>query len=96
MSPLLTSVDRLGSISAMPSVTVRLFAGAREVAGVRSTRLEASSVGDALEAVRAEFGTEFCTVLAASRVWLNGEPADTALELADGDEIAVLPPVSGG
>ncbi len=80
----------------MPSVTIRLFAGAREAAGVGSARLEASSVGDALETARTRFGTEFCTVLAASRVWLNGESADAASELADGDEIAVLPPVSGG
>ena len=86
----------LGSISAMPSVTIRLFAGAREAAGVGSTRLEASSVGAALETASEMFGAGFCAVLAASRVWLNGEPADAASELADGDEIAVLPPVSGG
>ncbi len=86
----------LGSIAAMPSVTIRLFARARETAGVGSTCLEASSVGAALETVRDTFGAEFCAVLAASRVWLNGEPADAASELADGDEIAVLPPVSGG
>jgi molybdopterin converting factor small subunit len=37
-------------------------------------------------------------VLDGSRVWVNGdEPAaGDATELEDGDEIAVLPPVSGG
>jgi molybdopterin converting factor small subunit len=37
-------------------------------------------------------------VLDASRVWVNGEEpsAGGATPLQDGDEVAVLPPVSGG
>ncbi len=37
-------------------------------------------------------------MLAGSRVWVNGdEPAaGDATALEDGDEVAVLPPVSGG
>lgn len=86
----------IGSIAAMPTVTIRLFAGAREAAGVGTTQIEASSVGSALDTVRAKFGADFCAVLAASRVWLNGEPAIPDAALESGDEIAVLPPVSGG
>lgn len=80
----------------MPTVTIRLFAGAREAAGVGTTQTEASSVADALDWAQANFGESFGAVLAASRVWLNGEPADPAMPLSAGDEIAVLPPVSGG
>jgi molybdopterin converting factor small subunit len=44
------------------------------------------------------YGPGFAEVLANARVWVNGdEPvAGPASLLADGDEVAVLPPVSGG
>ena len=42
------------------------------------------------------YGPEFAAVLAESRVWLNGEPAGREMPVADRDEVAVLPPVSGG
>ncbi len=80
----------------MPSVTIRLFAGAREAAGVGTVQTEASSVAAALEWAKTQFGEGFDAVLAASRVWLNGEPVEGSAPLANGDEIAVLPPVSGG
>lgn len=37
-------------------------------------------------------------MLDASRVWVNGEEPESgdATALADGDEVAILPPVSGG
>jgi molybdopterin converting factor small subunit len=42
------------------------------------------------------YGEGFSTILNASRVWVNGESVDMNTVLADGDEVAVLPPVSGG
>jgi molybdopterin converting factor small subunit len=51
-----------------------------------------------LAAARAAYGAEFAAVLDTARVWINGdEPADgEATVLTDGDEVAVIPPVSGG
>ena len=55
-------------------------------------------MGALLDAAVAAYGAHFGDVLARSRVWLNGdEPPDgSATRLADDDEVAVLPPVSGG
>jgi molybdopterin synthase sulfur carrier subunit len=79
-------------------VRLRLFAAARDAAGRTSAELDAVTLGDALDAARADYGPEFAAVLASSRVWVNGdEPADgDASILHDGDELAVVPPVSGG
>jgi len=55
-------------------------------------------LGELLAAARERYGAEFAAVLDGSRVWVNGdEPASgDATALEDGDEVAVLPPVSGG
>ncbi len=55
-------------------------------------------MGDVLAAARAAYGSEFTEVLERARVWVNGdEPAaGEATRLRDGDEVAVIPPVSGG
>jgi molybdopterin converting factor small subunit len=75
-----------------------LFAQAREAAGLPQDQFDCPSLGDLLDAARARYGPHFVAVLDTSRVWINGdEPTDgPATLLADGDEVAVLPPVSGG
>ena len=77
-------------------MALRLFAAAREAAGVGRADVEGATVEEVLSAARARFGTTFAAVLATSRVWVNGEPAADATPVAPGDEVAVLPPVSGG
>jgi MoaD family protein len=79
-------------------VRVRLFASAREAAGRGSDAVDATTVGEALDRLRERYGADFGAVLETSRVWVNGDepPEGAASVLADGDELAVLPPVSGG
>lgn len=76
--------------------TLRLFAGLRESAGQARVEIEGSSVGEVLTAASLRFGDDFQRGLEAANVWVNGEPAGPETGVADTDEIALLPPVSGG
>lgn len=76
--------------------TLRLFASAREAAGVARVDLEGDTVAEILDQARDRYGARFTAVLAASRVWVNGQPADDATPISGFDVVAVLPPVSGG
>src|SRR2546421_10480168 len=74
-------------------VRVRLFAALRERAGASEIELElpdGARVRDALEQIRGL--TDGVPVVMA----VNQEYADPAAPLAPGDEMALIPPVSGG
>ena len=72
-------------------VTVRLFAGLRELAGRSSLELEdVATVADVWP--RLGLGDEPGGLLYA----VNREYVSTDTALADGDEVALIPPVSGG
>jgi MoaE-MoaD fusion protein len=72
-------------------VTVRLFAGLRERAGRSRLELEnVALVEDVWPAL--ELGDEPAGLLYA----VNREYAEPGRALADGDEVALIPPVSGG
>lgn len=75
---------------------VRLFAAAREAAGTGRDEINGRTVDDVLRAARGRYGPEFGAVLGTCRVWLNGDETDGGAPVDDADEIAVLPPVSGG
>jgi len=72
------------------TVRVRLFAGLRERAGWSQRDVEAATVGDIWNAL--ELGDEPPGLLYA----VNKEYATADRTLADGDEVALIPPVSGG
>ena len=81
----------------MPTVaTLRLFASAREAAGTGREKIAGDTVGEVLAEASARFGSAFVEVLATSRVWVNGESATDDTVISADDEVAVLPPVSGG
>ena len=72
------------------SVRVRLFAGLRERAGWSEREIDAARVGDVWEAL--DLGEEPPGLLYA----VNREYAERTMSLSDGDEVALIPPVSGG
>ena len=93
-----TAADLVMTSGDTVSVTVRLFAGVREAAGVSSVDVELpapATISQAVEAAsRAVPGVWRLpkTVLLAS----NGEYASNETPVEDGDEVAIIPPVSGG
>ncbi len=76
--------------------TLRLFANLRESAGTDSATFDAATVGELLTKASGRFGSQFTAGLEAARVWVNGEQADRDTPLTDSDEVALIPPVSGG
>jgi molybdopterin synthase catalytic subunit len=69
---------------------VKLFAGLRERAGWSQREVDAATVGEVWRAL--ELGDEPPGLLYA----VNKEYATADRALADGDEVALIPPVSGG
>ena len=99
MSDLRVNREAVGGPVDPPSgarVTLRLFASARQAAATGRAETTGRTVGEVLAWAAGTYGEAFAAVLAVSRVWCNGEPTDDAHVLTAGDEIAVLPPVSGG
>lgn len=75
---------------------LRLFAAARDAAGTGCDDVPGDTVAAVLEQALDRYGDGFAAVLACSQVWCNGETADPDEPVIGTDEVAVLPPVSGG
>jgi len=76
--------------------SLRLFASARDAAGVGRDTLEGETVTEVLANAVARYGEAFAALLPTCRVWVNGEQAEETDRVGPADEVAVLPPVSGG
>jgi molybdopterin synthase catalytic subunit len=89
---------RLSPAQMSIKVRVRLFAIQRELAGTREVPLELADDADVEDAWAALVTRH--PVLAPGRASLrfarNGDYAEPTTTLADGDEVAMIPPVSGG
>lgn len=79
-------------------IRIRLFAMQRELAGTRELAVDLPDGADVAAAWTALVGLhpELAPGAASVRFARNGTYADGATQLADGDEVAMIPPVSGG
>ncbi|NKB97795.1 MAG: MoaD family protein [Pseudomonadales bacterium] len=85
----------------MAEVRVVYFASLREVVGVAEQQFEVQSLGDLLMHIRETFDCEAVRALTAEnvRIAINQSlvsDIDAVPLLSAGDEIAFLPPVTGG
>ncbi len=77
-------------------VRLRLFANLREAAGESELEAVGSTVGEVLADAGRRWGQSFAAGVEHAQVWVNGEPAQADTPVEEGDEVALIPPVSGG
>jgi len=93
-------------------ITLHTILGLKEVIGQRLTEIElpqGSTVGDFLKYIRERWGDQLANrlfdpasgaVLPYVRIMVNGQTIEflegTETTLKEGDEVLILPPVSGG
>ena len=85
--------------TAMPSVHLHYWAGARAAAGTASEEVEAATVRQALELAGAARGAGFGRVVAACSLLVDGlaaHPEDLDTPLTGPVQVEVLPPFAGG
>ncbi len=75
---------------------LRLFGPAAQAAGTHADTVSSVTVADTLARATERYGPAFADVVPHCRVWVNGEAATADTPVGDDDEVALLPPVSGG
>lgn len=80
-------------------VKLLMFAGCREAVGRKELEIElpetVSTVSEAMEVVLSRF-PQLQGISKSAAVAVNAEYVSGDAPVADGDEIAIIPPVSGG
>ena len=80
------------------TATVHLFAAARDFAGTETVQLELGSRATVLE-LRTAMSLAFpamMELIARSAIAVNHDYAEDGFTISEGDELALIPPVSGG
>jgi len=80
----------------MTVVRVRLFAALRELAGSGEVEAEGATVGEVVDVLAARFGERFERIARVGSIIVDGERASPGTALDGGEQVALLPPVSGG
>jgi len=75
---------------------LRLFGPIAELAGTRGDQVPGATVAQVVAAACERYGDAFARLASHCGVWVNGEGAGPATPLDEDDEVALLPPVSGG
>ncbi|CAN5746998.1 MoaD/ThiS family protein [soil metagenome] len=75
---------------------VRLFAALREIAGASHVEATGRTVGDVVDDLSSRYGERFAQIAEVGSFVVNGERASREVPVAEDDEVALLPPVSGG
>jgi MoaD family protein len=79
------------------TIRCRYFAVARELVGTPVETYDFDgTLGSFVEFLMQHHGDGFTKLLSHSAIWVNGETVDRQTRLQEGDEVAILPPVSGG
>jgi MoaD family protein len=78
------------------TASLRLFGPAREAAGCSEDEFDAATVGELISQAKERYPASFADVLSKCRVWVNGDEAEGTRAISATDEVAVIPPVSGG
>ena len=82
----------------MSAITVKFFASLREEVGIAETRVDATSIGGLMATLNHLLGAEKLTLLMRDnvRIAVNQTLIEGDCALSVGDEVAFLPPVTGG
>ena len=75
---------------------MRFFAQAKDATGCATATVEGTTVDEVLRAAVARYGARLADIIEISAIWVNGDFAERGAPVGPGDEVAVLPPVSGG